>query len=220
LKTEEVASWCCGGKIERMTTLLPVDVNALPRNLVLEPPLSDAEFEALCRANDLVHFERTRKGVIRMNPPRGGLASDGNAEIIAQLRNWWKGHRRGRVFDSNAGFYLSDGSALSPDAAYVLPGKLQGLTKADLTGFPRLCPDFVIELLSASVNLAEAQEKMGLWIANGATLGCLVDPNERKVYHCEPGREASAASGKSVSGIGPVQGFSLDLDEVWRCYEV
>jgi Uma2 family endonuclease len=37
---------------------------------------------------------------------------------------------------------------LSPDASYVLPQKLKGLTKDKLTGFPRLCPDFVIELLS------------------------------------------------------------------------
>jgi Uma2 family endonuclease len=133
--------------------------------------LTDAEFEALCRDNDNVQIERTREGVIRMNPPAGGLTGDGNAEIIRQLRNWWMVHRRGRVFDSNTGFYLPDSSMLSRDAAYVGANKLKGLTRTQLTGFPRLCPDFVIELLSESDSLARAKSKMELWIENGATLG-------------------------------------------------
>jgi len=203
-----------------VTTLLRVDAESLPRNLTLDPPLTDAEFEALCRDNDNVQIERTREGVIRMNPPSGGLTGDGNAEIIRQLRNWWMVHRQGRVFDSNTGFYLPDSSMLSPDAAYVVADKLKGLTKAQLTGFPRLCPDFVIELLSESDSLAKAKSKMELWIENGATLGWLVSPYERKVYVYRAGSRRSAVLGKSVSGVGPVEGFTFDLEEVWRCYEV
>lgn len=203
-----------------MSTLLRVDAESLPRNLVLDPPLTDAEFEALCRDNENVQLERTREGVIRMNPPAGGLTGDGNAEIIRQLRNWWMVRRQGRVFDSNTGFYLPDSSMLSPDAAYIAPERLKGLTKAELTGFPRLCPDFLIELLSESDSLAKAKNKMDLWIGNGASLAWLVSPYEQKVYVYQPGSKVSAVSGKSVSGVGPVEGFTLDLEEVWRCYEV
>jgi Uma2 family endonuclease len=192
----------------------------LPRSVVLDPPLSDAEFEALCAANDLIRFERTREGEILMNPPSGGFTSDGNAEIVSQLRSWWKTHRRGRTFDSNGGFFLPDGSMLSPDASYILPKRLRGLTRDDMTGFPRLCPDFVIELLSVSDSLPKAQHKMGRWIENGATLGWLIAPYEEKVYIYEPGREAAAVSGDTVQGTGPVEGFALDLDELWRCYEI
>ncbi len=202
-----------------MSTLLPVDAET-PRSLVLDPPLTDAEFEVLCAANDGVHFERTREGEILMHPPAGGFTSEGNAEVVSQLRSWWKTHRRGRMYDSSAGFFLPDGSMLNPDAAYVLPKKLKGLTKDDLTGFPRLCPDFVVELLSISDSLPKTQEKMERWIENGAALGWLIDPYKQKVYVYEPGREASAVSGKSVRGSGPVEGFVLDLDEVWRCYEI
>lgn len=202
-----------------MVTLLPIGAET-PRSLVLDPPLTDAEFEALCAANDLIYFERTREGEILMNPPSGGLTSDGNAEIVAQLRSWWKTHRRGRVFDSSGTFFLSDTSILSPDASYVLPHKLEGLTKDDLTGFPRLCPDFVVELLSKSDSVPKAQQKMQRWMENGATLGWLIDPYKKKVYVYQPGREAVAASGKAIQGQGPVEGFTLDLDELWRCYEV
>jgi Uma2 family endonuclease len=55
--------------------------------MVLDPPLSDEELEAMCRANDTVQFERTREGVILMNPPAGDFTSRGNASVSAQLYN-------------------------------------------------------------------------------------------------------------------------------------
>jgi Uma2 family endonuclease len=200
-------------------TVLSIEAE-LPRSLILDPPLTDAEFEALCAANDLIFFERTRKGEILMQSPAGGFTSDGNAEIVSQLRSWWKTHRRGRVFDSSGTFFLPDTSILSPDAAYVLPHKLEGLRKDDLTGFPRLCPDFVIELLSVSDSVPKAQQKMERWIENGATQGWLIDPYKKKVYVYEPDRETTAESGKAIQGRGPVEGFTLDLEELWRCYEI
>lgn len=162
-----------------MTTLLRIDAETLPRVLVLDPPMSDAEFEALCRENDNVHFERTEEGAIRMNPPSDGWTSDGNAEVVYQLRYWWSLHEQGRVFDSSGGFRLPDGSTLSPDASYVSAGRLKGLPKGALRGFPPLCPDVVIELLSESDTLERTGEKMQDWIANGAQLGWLIDPYQQ-----------------------------------------
>ena len=87
-----------------MSTLLPVDVRFAARTLVLDPPLTDAELEELCRANDIVQIERTREGVIHMNPPAGGMSSRSNSEINRQLATWWIAHERGEVFDSSGGF--------------------------------------------------------------------------------------------------------------------
>jgi Uma2 family endonuclease len=202
-----------------VATLLPIDVET-PRTLVLTPPLTDGELEALCLASELFRFERNREGEILMHPPAGGFTSDGNAEITSQLRAWWKAHRRGRVLDSNGAYFLPDGSMLNPDASYVLPGKLKGLTKDELTGFPRLCPDFVIELLSQSDSLTKTKEKMERWIDNGAALAWLIDPYKQTVHVYEPDAKAAVVTGKAVHGKGPVEGFVLDLDEVWRCYDI
>ena len=90
-----------------------------------------------------------------MNPPAGGWTRDGNAEIIHQLRGWWDIHEQGRVFASSAGFRLSDGSILSPDAACASAEALSRLPKGELKGFARLCPDFVIELPSESDALSK-----------------------------------------------------------------
>jgi Uma2 family endonuclease len=202
-----------------MPALLPLD-EATARSLVLDPPLTDAEFQKLCEVNDWFRFERTREGEILMHTPTGALTSDGDAEINLRLRAWWKTHRRGRVFESNGGFFLPDGSMLTPDASYVLPQKLKGLAKEDLTGFPYLCPDFIIELPSVSDSAADAQKKMERWIENGVTLGWLIEPYKKMVHIYEPGGQVSLVSGKAVHGKGPIEGFTLDLDELWRCYEI
>ncbi len=202
-----------------MSALLPIDAET-PRSLIVDPPLTDAELETVCVASDWFWFERTRDGEILMHPPAGCLTGAGNSEITFQLRSWWNTHRQGRMFGSSCGFFLADSSMMNPNASYVLPDKLKGLTKDELTGFPRLCPDFVVELLSRSDSVAKAQQKMERWIENGATLGWLIDPHQKKVYVYVPGSETAIESGNTVRGQGPVEGFTLDLDELWRCYEV
>jgi Uma2 family endonuclease len=203
-----------------MNALLHLNPEALPNRLTWDKPMPDEEFEAMCLANDFFSFERTREGEILVQAPAGGFSSSGNLEIVRQLGNWWARHRRGRVFDSSCGFFLADGSMLGPDAAYVLPEKLRGLNRKEMEGLLRLCPDFVIELLSPSDRLKEAQAKMESWIANGASLGWLVDPYQNRVLVYRPKCEVAVVTGNSVEGTGLVEGFTLDLGEVWRCYEI
>jgi Uma2 family endonuclease len=203
-----------------MSTLPRFETYPVCRSLAVDPPLSDAELEAFCLQNDHLQIERTSEGAIRMNPPTGALTGDGNSEINHQLRSWWENHLRGRVFDSNTGFFLPDGSMLSPDASYVLPQQLEGKTRPQLTGILRLCPAFVVELLSSSDSLAETGRKMERWIANGAQLGWLIDPYQQKVSIYQPGREPRGFSSRNLDGSGPVEGFSFELWKVWRCYQV
>ena len=142
-----------------------------------------------------------------------------NTELTRQLRGWWHTHRRGRVV-SYAGFFVPDGSLLSPDLAYIGSAQLKGLTAADYEHFPRLCPDFVIELRSISDTLRDAKRKLEVWMENGAALGWLVDPYSRTVHLYQRDVLPLAFTGKLLSGTGPVEGFTLDLEEVWACYEL
>ena len=202
-----------------MTTLVRIDAETLPRVLVLDPPMTDKEFEALCRENDGVQFERTKDGAIRMKPPAGGWTSSGNQEIAGQLYNWWRLRKLGRVFDSSGGFRLPDGSTLSPDASYLSDERLKRLPKGELRSFPRVCPDFVIELLSESVTLEGLKSKMADWMSNGALLAWLVDPYQRQVFVHRPGQKPERVTESRVTGEGPVNGFELNLAGVWECYE-
>ena len=79
-----------------------------------------------------------------------------------------------------------------------------------------VCPDFVIELRSQSDRHSVLREKMGEWLANGAQLAWLIDPEVRTVEIYRPGFEAETIGGvPSVAGLGPVEGFVLDLAPVW-----
>jgi len=158
--------------------------------------------------------------VIVVHAPTGLSTGDGNAEITAQLRNWWKRHRRGRVTDSNTGFFLPDGSMLSPDAAYITHEQAATLKSEDLNHFGRMTPAFVIELRSKSDPLPELKRKMEAWIANGARVGWLVDPYDRTVIVYEADQAPRIEDGPQVAGSGPVEGFVLDAEEVWRCFEI
>jgi len=195
-------------------------IPALPRTLVLDPPLTDEEFEQLCMRNELAKLERTKEGKIIVNALAAAGTGDANAEIIMQLRVWWKQHRRGRVFDSSTGFFLTDGSSMGPDAAYITAGQASSLREQDLDHFLHLAPAFVIELRSKSDSLPVLKEKMEQWIANGAQLGWLIDPNSHSVFVFEPGKERRIVKDNAIAGTGPVEGFVLDLLEVWNSYQV
>ena len=211
LRAESAYNRCMG---------LAIAIPRPPQRLTLDPLLSDAEFEELCFANSDLHFERMKDGVIVVHAPAGFRSGDGNSEINRQLRNWWLEHRRGRAADSSAGFYLPDGSMLSPDAAYITAEQASTLRSDDLDHFLRMTPAFVIELRSKSDSLPELRRKMEAWIANGAEVGWLVDPYERRVAVYEAGRDAHVETGLTVAGSGPVEGFVLDLEEVWRCFAI
>ena len=61
------------------------------------------------------------------------------------------------------------------------------------------------------------REKMQEWIANGALMGWLIDPDKRIVEVYRPGRETEVLAGVDcVNGEGPVDGFVLDLSPVWN----
>lgn len=200
-----------------MNTVL--EIPKLVSSVVLEPALTDEEFETLCMTTESVKLERSKEGKIIVNPPAGLDSSSGNIEISRQLANWWREHRMGRVFDSSAGFFLPDGSSLSPDGGYASAEQMRGLSREDRKHFGRFAPAFVIELRSARDNLPECKKKMETWMQNGSKLGWLIDPHQRKVWVYEPGKPPRSKSGNKITGTDAVEGFVLDLEAVWSCYE-
>jgi Uma2 family endonuclease len=97
---------------------------------------------------------------------------------------------------------------------------VKGLTRDDMARFLRLAPAFVVELFSVSDSLRQTAKKMEMWIANGVELGWLIDPDARQVQIYQQGvATPRIEAGTQVVGTGPVAGFVLDLEEIWRCYE-
>lgn len=87
----------------------------------------------------------------------------------------------GKVFGSSAGFRLPDGSLRSPDAAWISHERLDRLTSADRVKFWRVCPDVVIEILSATDDWAELLTKLESYRKNGSRFAVALDPYARRV---------------------------------------
>ena len=150
-------------------------------------------------------------------PPVGAESDYRCVEVIAQLFDWSGKSRRGKSFGSSVEFTLPDGSALSPDAAWVSNESLATLSKAQRRQFPRVVPEFIVEVMSPSDRLRHAREKMQAWMANGVELGWLIDGDRKSVYVYRQGQEPRQLSGISrLTGEGPVDGFVVDLEAVWE----
>ncbi len=145
--------------------------------------LTDDALYRLSRANQCVRFERTRHGELIVMSPTGGETGVRNSLINAALVHWnEQSGRPGAVFDSSSGFRLPDGAMRAAGAAWVARDRWEGLSAKERRGFPPLCPDFVIELISESDDLRAAQAKMAEWIANGCRLAWLIDPVREQVF--------------------------------------
>ena len=178
--------------------------------------LSDDQLYEFAQINRDLRIERNAQGELIIMPPTGGETGQRNAEITMQLRLWAKRDGSGATFDSSAGFRLPNGAVRSPDASWVKKSRLAGVSDEEKKKFIPLCPDFIIELRSATDSLSVLKEKMQEYLDNGAQLGLLLDPEQRRVYAYRPGVEVEELEGpETISGEPILPGFILDLREIW-----
>jgi len=176
----------------------------------------DGDFYEFCQANQDWRIERTSDGDIIILPPIGGETGRRNFDLSGMFYAWVKSDGTGKGFDSSTVFTLPSGANRSPDVAWVKLTRWTALTDDERKGFPPVCPDFVIELRSHTDSLSTLQDKMQEYIANGAQLGWLIDPMEKKVYVYRPRTEVECLENPaSISGGTLLEGFTLDLAEVW-----
>lgn len=193
-----------------------IDDALLPATLSA-PPMTDDEFTEFCAEHPDLFFEATCEGDIIVMPPACSLNGVRNSDIAAQLGEWAERDRRGLGTGSSAGFVLPNGARRSADVAWTLKTRIAQLDPASREGYWRLSPDFVIELQSTTDRPRLVREKMQEWIANGAQLAWLINPEQKSVAVYRPDGTVEMHSGiDSIMGDGPVAGFSLDLASVWN----
>jgi Uma2 family endonuclease len=192
------------------------DVEDVAPVVLHPPPMDDDEYYDFCQQFEGLRVERMADGCVVIMAPTGYESSDRNSDINSQLRDWAKRDGRGRVSDSNGEFILPDGSAFAPDAAWTSWERINQLSSKQKKKFPRLVPEFIIELMSPSDRRAQLRRKMQLWIDNGVLLGWFIDPDRRTVTIYRPRAEPEVLENpERVIGDGPIDGFVLDLKDIW-----
>ena len=179
-------------------------------------PMTEAQFYEFCLANRELRIERTARGEVIVMPPAFSDTGNRNFNIAAQLWNWIERDGTGLGFDSSSGFTLPNGAMRSPDAAWIKLERWNALTDKQKASFAPICPDFVIELRSASDTVPSLQKKMAEYIANGTVLGWLIDRQNQMVYIYRPHQEPVILnSPERVSGEPELSGFELVMAKIW-----
>jgi Uma2 family endonuclease len=210
-----VLEWRLGGV---MAKVLEEQVVVQPLLVHLRPvvEMTDEQFFRFCQLNRDLRIERTSEGDLLIMPPTGGRTGRRNTLLLKAFLNWEQQGGSGVAFDSSTGFALPNGAKRSPDVSWVERSRLAGLTKEEQEGFLPLCPDVVVELRSVSDPLNNLKEKMREYVENGARLGLLVDPRERKLYAYRGDGTVDVYENPESFPLDPIiPGFVLDLREIW-----
>lgn len=174
--------------------------------------MTDDVFFAFCQANDHLKLERNPDGTILFMALTGGISGENNAELNIDL-GIWKRKNGGHIYDSSTGFRLPDGSVRSPDAAWLSEEKYAQISEEDRRKHLPVAPEFLVELMSETDSLKEAQNKMLSYIENGVLLGWLINPKMETVYIYRADGTISKVEGfsQTLSGEQVLAGFEFDL---------
>ena len=197
--------------------LTQIDDAYIPPELIgVTQRVTPEQFEELCRKYRKLRLELTSTGELIVMPPTGSETGRSNSNLTYQLEVWARQDGTGVCFSNTTGFTLPNGAIRSPDASWIKREKYDSLTKQQKKTFAPICPDFAVELRSASNTLTELNLKMFEYVENGALLGWLIDPFKRQVYVYRPDEEVVVLNNpETVSGDPLLPGFKLDLTEVW-----
>ena len=187
----------------------------LPREISLYVGVE--EFERLATVNRDLRLERTAAGELIVNPPTGWETGERNFSLTVQFGIWRNGlNEPGKAFDSSTGFTLPNGAIYSPDLSWISQKRWDTLQPEDKGTYPKICPDFVVELRSNSDAIKSLQGKMKEYMESGARLGWLIDPKRERVevYRAKKAVEILSRPDE-LSGESVLPGFLLNLRRIW-----
>ncbi len=200
-------------------TLTNLDAETLLLNLPAEIKLkvTPDQFAILAAHNRDLRLERTAQGELIVNLPTDWQTGQRNCRVTGELHRWYEDQGKlGKAFVSSTGFTLPNGAIRSPDASWVSPERWEALTAGQKGTFAEICPDFVVELRSESDTLPPLQAKMAEYLANGAQLGWLIDPQNRTVEIYRVGSPVERLENPTeLTGDPLLPGFRLDLQRIW-----
>ncbi len=197
---------------------MELSLAGLPFPITVRPPvrLTDEELLIFCGSNDCMRVELEPNGDLTVMTPAGPGSGSLNAYLTTKLGNWSEADGRGVHFDSSSGFRLPDGAMRSPDASWISHERIAALSRLEKRGFWHICPEFVVELVSESDSRSTVEEKMRMWIGNGAQLAWLIDPYSAEAIVYRPNVEPEKLSRPEfLIGESPVAGLRLPMRRFW-----
>ena len=180
-------------------------------------PIADGLLEQLADEFEL-WFEDGDEGEVIITGPAGGKSSEDTFEVNVDIGTWVRLANLGKGRDSQGGYDPPLGRRWIPDASWLSDETLAKLTESQMRGaYWPVAPDFVVEVVSPSQDLADQQAKMRDWIAAEVRLGMLISPDDELVELYWAGGRVEAFHRPDAVSCDPVMpGFTLRFDRIWR----
>ena len=175
---------------------------------------TDAEFMAL--PDDGNRYELVKGELINLGNSgalHGYIAIILSAALFALVTS----RKLGVLLDSSTAFTMKNGNKRSPDIAFFAKERLQGLEELP-TGFLEGGPDLVVEILSPGNTVAEIEDKIAEYFANGTRLLWVISPGQHYVLVYRSGYEPQRllTSGDFLQGEEVVPGFTFPVADLFQ----
>jgi Uma2 family endonuclease len=191
---------------------------SIRENTVMKTPetkvWTDAEFMAL--PDDGNRYELVKGELINMGNSgalHGYIAIILSAALFALVTS----RKLGVLLDSSTAFTMKNGNKRSPDIAFFAKERLQGLEELPM-GFLEGAPDLVVEILSPGNTVAEIEDKIVEYFANGTRLLWVISPGQHYVLVYRSGYEPQRllTSGDFLEGEEVVPGFTFPVADLFQ----
>ena len=156
------------------------------------------------------------RGVLHETMPTGLEHGEIAVNLSAELRNFVKPRRLGRLVTSDVGVWLErdPDTVREPDIAYFSAEKLSPSVR--FTGYAEVPPDLVVEIVSPSDSPREVNDKAWMWLSYGVRLVWVVQPDTRTVDVYRPGRAVvTLDEHETLDGMDVLPGFTCAVREVF-----
>ncbi|MFN9175298.1 MAG: Uma2 family endonuclease [Synechocystis sp.] len=100
--------------------------------------------------------------------------------LIILLGGYIRDQKLGAIFDSSTAFTMASGNRRSPDIAFFAKERLRGISPLP-SGYLDGAPDLAVEVLSQGNTVAEIDNKLAEYFANGCRLAWIIHPIQRYV---------------------------------------
>lgn len=151
-------------------------------------------------------------GEIIVMSPSGYESDEVALEIGAQLRNWVRPRKLGRVTGSSAGFILPNSDTRAPDASFVQAERLRRSPRR----FAEIAPDLTVEVKSPSDSLTALRNKIDQFLELGTRVGILINPEQEWVEIRRSGEEPIVLQNGDILTVPDLlPGWEAKIEDLW-----
>ena len=133
--------------------------------------------------------------------------------LIILLGSHIRAQKLGAIFDSSTAFTMASGNRRSPDIAFFTTERLRGISPLP-SGYLNGAPDLAVEVLSPGNTVAEIDDKLAEYFANGCRLAWIIHPLQRYVlvYRNAQQPDNLLKDSDRLTGDDVVPGFEVSVE--------